>query len=62
MRLNNYTGEMAAHLDASRNAIYGYEPELRHRVAFVFDATSPVSAEAKFNKAHYRRKQGYYCD
>ena len=62
VRLNNYTGEMAAHLDAGRDAIYGYEPELRHRVAFVFDATSPVSAEAKFHKVHDRRKQGYYCD
>ena len=56
VRLNNYTGEMAAHLDAGRDAIYGYEPELRHRVAFVFDATSPVSAEAKFHKVHDRRK------
>ena len=28
----------------------------------MFDATSPVSAEAKFNKVHDRRKQGYYCD
>ena len=51
----NYLGELGAHLIASAQ-----EPSHDVRVAYIFDATSPINAEERFSKLHDRSKCGYY--
>jgi hypothetical protein len=60
---NNYTGELCAHIDAAVDAGEGWAATsgVPVRVAYVYDATSPVRAEARFRTRHDRTTQGYFA-